>query len=213
MDPDVPVVLLEGEFVAVAVAAQALEALAHGEDPHLRGVGLGDRGQEVEEELVAFLLLPFGDQGKVHVAGALEDERERSLDDGALEQQHPLYVGVVDDRDLRRQGVLPGDGPALGALPCVFEGGVVGRRGDRRGPHPDVEARLVHHLEHVAKPLVGLADEPAPAVVVVPEGKLGDRGAPVADLVVDADAGHVVAGKAAPGRPGVFSARRRARSP
>ena len=51
---------------------------------------------------------------------------------------------------------------------------------------------------------MGLADEPALAIVVVPEGKLGDRGAAVAELMVNSDAGHVVAGKTAPAVRALF---------
>ena len=180
MDPDVPVVLLQRKLIAVTVAAQALESLAHREDSHLRRVALGDGGEKVEEEFVSLFLLSLGHQGKIHILGALEDEGERSFNDGALEEEHPLHVGMFDDRDLRRQGILPGDGPPLRPLPGILQGGAVGGRCDCRSPHPHIDARFVHHLEHVAEPLVGFANQPAPAVVAVTERELGDRRAAVA---------------------------------
>ena len=197
VDPDIAVVLLQRELIAVAVAAQTLEPLADGKNPHLRWVALGDGRQQVEQQLVLFLLIAFGHPCEVDVLRALEDQRQRPFHDGALEEEHPLHIGVFDDRHLRRKGILSRNGPPLRALPGVFEGGVVGGRCDCCRPHSDVDPRLVHHLEHIAEPLVRFTDEPAPAVVVVAEGELRDRRAPVAKFVVDPDAGHIVSGKAA----------------
>ena len=59
--------------------------------------------------------------------------------------------------------------PPLLAVERVRERLLIGNRRGRRAVDTDHDARLVHHLEHVAKALVRLAYEPAAAVPLIPK--------------------------------------------
>src|SRR3569832_250021 len=96
------------------------------------------------------------------------DEREPGLDDRLLAEKHPAHVGVLNDRD--RRALLRAERPALLALARVGMRLVVRARRGRDAVEADHDARLVHHLEHVANALVRLADEPAAAITALAYG-------------------------------------------
>ncbi len=114
-----------------------------------------------------------------------------------------------NDRDLRLRGVLAGgtDGPALRPLLRIGEARLVARIAQHRRAEPDRDARLVHHVEHAAQALAGLADEvahgtgagavqtPAGAhrVLALAEVQQRVRDAAVTELVVQAGERDVVA--------------------
>ncbi len=58
MDAGVAAEQLQGEFVAVAVAAQDLQSLADREDTHFRGVGLGHRREQIGQESIPICSIP-----------------------------------------------------------------------------------------------------------------------------------------------------------
>ena len=123
--------------------------------------------------------------------GRRRGEREAPVDDGLLPEQHAPHVGMRD----QRHG-LPArlsERPTLRAVLRVEARLVVGGTRRRGAVHADADARLVHHLEHHAKPLMRRADEPAVAVVSVPEAEGEARQPLPADLVDDARDLHVVA--------------------
>ncbi len=185
MDTHIAEVLLQGELFAVAVAAQALDPRACREDSHLRGIGLGDWCQKVEQETVSLFFLPIEDLFKIVVDRTLCQEGERSIHDGTLQEEHALDVAVFNDRDLGGRGVFLGEPASLQPLFCVLERGVVGGRGDTRGAETYTDTGPVHHLEHLGQPLVGLPGQPAAAVVFLTQAELDDRRTAIAHLVVD----------------------------
>ena len=105
MDSRVTVILLHGELVTVAVPAEDLERLADREDGHLGRIALGHRRQDVQQQRVVLLLLPL-ERHEVILERTLHQQRQRTLDDRALEQQHPLHIGMLYDRYLGLRGVF-----------------------------------------------------------------------------------------------------------
>jgi len=104
--------------------------------------------------------------------------------------------------------------PATG-LPGDAAGHTPGRRSRRPrrspGPHPHVDPRLVHHLEHAAESLWGSPTSHPRQSSLSPKASWVIGAPRVAEFMVDSHAGHVVADKPAPAS-GVFSGPRRARS-
>ena len=103
--------------------------------------------------LVGFVL------GAVDRFGDEIDEGAQRFDRGLLRHQHPAHVGVVDDGRRRPRGGTGGS--ALAAVLGVGEGPLVGPPGDAETLDTDEETGVVHHREHVAHALVGLADQVA----------------------------------------------------
>ena len=91
-----------------------------------------------------------------------------------------------------RQGILGSNLSSLGPFPGIFKRGIISRRGNACRAQSHVDPGAIHHLEHVAETLVGLAHQPAAAVFVFAEGQLGDGSAPVAQLVINPGAVDVV---------------------
>ncbi|MDT4813811.1 hypothetical protein FQZ97_468040 [compost metagenome] len=190
----VAVVLLDRVFAGVAVAAEDLDGQLVGLQAELRGPGLDDRGEQVEQ-LQRLLARAVVGQGLVVVdqARGVQAEVEGALDVGLLRQQHAAHVGVLDDRHLRRGWVLAVRQAALRALAGVFQGIEVAGVAEHDRGHADADARAVHHLEHVRQALVRLADQVADALAVVAEVQRGGSGAAPAHLVEQAGEDHVVA--------------------
>ncbi len=86
---------------------------------------------------------------------------------------------MLNNRHLWQGRILGHEASSLGAFPGIFQGGVVGGGGNGRGPYAHIDARLVHHLEHVWKPLVGFPHQISATVVVLSQTQLGDGRAPV----------------------------------
>ena len=180
-----PVMLFQWKFIAVPVPAQDLQPCTDRRDSHFRRVRLGHRGQEIQQQFVLLFLLPGQNPCQVGVQGALNNERHGAFHHGSLEEEHSLNIRMLDDGDLGLGGVLAGQPPSLGPLLGVFQGGVIGGRGDGRRPQAYVDPGLVHHLEHIHEPFMRFSHQVAPAVVVLPHAQLRDGGPPVAQLVVD----------------------------
>ena len=126
------------------------------------------------------------------VAGGVIGQRARRLARGAHRQQHAPHVGVMDDR----QRVLGrcADRPALHARRARRR--APADRRARRSPRPasptSSRARFII-VNMACEPAIGLADEPADGAAVVAEGHDAGRARMDAELVLEADAAHVVA--------------------
>ena len=116
--------------------------------------------------------------GEVEALGVEVRQAPQRLDVRLHRQQHPAHVGVVDDRRVARRARRP----ALAALGGVGHRLLVRPLAERQPLQPDRQAGRVHHLEHVAHALVGLADEVADGVVV---GHHARRAGVDAHLVLD----------------------------
>ncbi len=100
---------------------------------------------------------------------------------------------MLDDRNARGVRVAhPLDGRPLDAPLGVFERVEVCGASVREPLHPDKEARLVHHVEHDAHPLVLFSHEVANAIIALPEVEDAGGGPMDAHLVLDAAAHDVV---------------------
>ncbi len=126
----------------------------------------------------------------IRVARDRSEQREASFDDGFLPKQHAPNVRMLDDRH-RLATTLAELSPLL-AVQRVRTCFVVRGRSRRCRIDADHDARLVHHLEHVAKTLVRLADQPAAAVVFVAELQRQTREPPPTDFVNHAGNCHVI---------------------
>jgi hypothetical protein len=106
-------------------------------------------------------------------------------------QQVLAHVRVDDDRIGRLARVLgTGQRAALQALLGVGRGRLVGGFRQAQALDADRQARRVHHAEHVAHALVGLADQGALGLVEVHDA---GRGRLDAHLLLDRAAGNAVA--------------------
>jgi hypothetical protein len=96
-------------------------------------------------------------------------------------------VGVLDDRDPRRRGVLPLlDRRALLALLGVLQRVQVRARRHRQALHADADAGVVHEVEHLGHALLLLgADQLADAAIVIAEVEHRRRRRLDAHLVLD----------------------------
>ena len=81
---------------------------------------------------------------------------------------------------------------ALRAFFGVFQRGVVSRRRDGRARHPYPNTGLIHHLKHIAQASIGLAQQPAPAVVVLAHSQVHGGGTPLTELMVNPRGSHIV---------------------
>ena len=99
---------------------------------------------------------------------------------------------MLDDRNLRRGGILFGDLATLQALARVLQRMLVGVRRQTGRLQPGGDAGMVHQLEHVAEAPVRLAKQPAAAVAVVAEAQGGGGVASYSQLVFEAGGHHVV---------------------
>ncbi len=162
VEPVIPVVLFDVVLPAVAVAAEDLDRQAVGLQAPLRRPTLGDRGQDVEQHgggVPVGLRLRFDAVRDIDQFGAVQQQCHSTFGIGFLRQQHPLDVGVLDDRDLRCVRVFGGDGSALRALAGVLKRFEVSGVAQRHRAYPDAEAGLVHHGEHVGDAAVWLTDQ------------------------------------------------------
>ena len=155
-------------FAGVAVAPEHLDRETVGLQAPLRRPTLGDRGQDVQQQthLIA-LIVGLGAVLPVDQPGAVQRQGERAFDIRLLRQQHPLHVGVFDDRDLRGRRILTRDRAALWTLPGILQRLEVSGVPQGHRAHTDAESRFVHHVEHVDDAAMRFADEiPTRAVEV-----------------------------------------------
>ena len=190
----VAVVLFHRVFAGVAVAAEDLDRQLVGLQAELRGPGLDDRGQQVEQVVgLAALFVVFQGLAVVEQARGVQAQVEGAFDIGLLGQQHAPHVGVADDRHLWRARVLAVRQAALRAFAGVLQRIEVTGIAKHHRAHADADARLVHHLEHVGQAVVRLAHQVADAGAVVAEVQRGGGGAAITHLVEQAGEDHVVA--------------------
>ena len=195
VEPVVAVEALDGEVPRVAVAAVNLDREAVGLLAELRGPGLGDRRENVEQQRgpLPFILLSRR-RHVVEIARAGQAERERALDDGLLLEQHALHVGVPDDGHGRLRRIPVIDRPALVPLLGVADRLHVARIADHGAADADRDPRLVHHVEHAGEAPVGSTDQVCLARAVLAEAQQAIRDRAVAHLVIEAGHGDVVGG-------------------
>ena len=100
---------------------------------------------------------------------------------------------MLDDRDLIGGRVFAIGQAALRALAGIVQRVQVAGVAEHHCTHADADARLVHHLEHVAQAMVRFAHQVADAVAVITEVQRGRGGAAPAHLVEQPGQHHVVA--------------------
>jgi hypothetical protein len=109
----------------------------------------------------------------------------------AHRHQHAAHIGVVDDGAGRRQRTV--HRAALHAVTRVLDSLLVSAFGQRDALHAHAETRGVHHDEHVFQAAVFLANQRGSSTAVVAELQHRGRAGLDAQLVLDADAVHIVA--------------------
>jgi len=85
---------------------------------------------------------------KIDIFAALHQKALGALNDGALEQQHALDIGMFNDGNRRQVGVFLGYLTSLVSGFRILQRCVIGCRGHGRRAHADADTGLVHHLEH-----------------------------------------------------------------
>jgi hypothetical protein len=120
-------------------------------------------------------------------------QRQRALDITFLHQQHAPHVGMFDDGDLRRAEIASRWRAAPVAVARVMQRILVAGITEHGGAHADANTRLVHHVEHVAQPLVLFADQITDCPALLAEIEHGRRGAAPAHLVQQPGQRHIVA--------------------
>ena len=195
-------VLFDGEVAGVAGAAQHLDSLAVGLQRPFAGPALGNRSQQLQQQ-VGLLGFGFG-AGLlvVHQLRAQQAQGQAALDHALLHHQHALDVAVLNDRDLRTAGVFASSrhGAALRAILGIGQRGFIAGIAQHGRAQAHANAGLVHQREHALEALTGLADQVAHRAGLAVHRELafakvqqGVDGAPVATLVVQARQGHIVA--------------------
>ena len=174
-DLRVAAVLLDREVARVAHAAQHLDRRFADAERLVRRVRLAERRQKLDlSELVGRGRVVLAGQRvvPVHVHGGLRDQRADAFHARLHVEQHAAHVGVLDDRHARRVRILEVlDARALLALAGVFERVQVGGRRDAEALQRHADARVVHHLEHLAH-----------AALLLGAAQLADAGVVVAEL-------------------------------
>ncbi len=175
-----------------AHAAMDLHARGRDLDPEICRPRLDHGDEQVDAALLRGARLGIGVMARpVDGAGGVVGERAHRLGLRAHRQQHTPDVGVVDDGIGVTGG--RGDRPALDALPGEVACLLIGALGDGDALEPDIEARIVHHREHALHAAVLLADEEADGAAIVAIGEHTGRARMDTELVLEADAAHVVA--------------------
>ncbi len=126
----------------------------------------------------------------VEGCGRRQAERPGSGCLGTHFHQHPLHIGMLDDRR-RCRGA---DGSTLLAIPGIGQGLLVGAIGDGNTLHANPQAGIVHHREHAGQALVLLADQIADRAALIAEDHGCGRGGVDAQLVFQGMAAQVIAG-------------------
>ena len=156
----------------------------------IRAEGLGDRGQEPGEGVIALAL------GFVRrMIEEIDRPRRRETDRAGCRghafhgHEHAAHVRMLDDC---RHAVYA-RAPALFAF--LGEGMRLLKRafGDRHTLHADMDPGVVHHREHAGEAPVFLADEPARGAARLAIGHDAGRAAVNPEFLLDADAFDVVA--------------------
>ena len=152
---------------------------------------LDDRDQEVHQRLVARGFAGHRVAGSaIERGGGVEGQCALRFDLGAHGHQHAAYVGVADDGHTGR--VRATDGAALHAVAGVFHSLLVGTLGHRHAFDAHAQTGVVHHGEHIAQALVGLAHQVADGAAFVTEAHHGGGAAVDAQFVFQRHAAHVV---------------------
>ena len=187
----IAVMLLDIVFPGIAISPEHLDRQTVGLKAPLRRPTFGDRRQDVQQQthLIAFAF-GFGTVLPVDEPGAVQRQRQSTFDIGLLRQQHSFDVGVFDDRHLRRRRILTRDRTALGALARVLERFEIPGVPQRHRAHPDTEARLIHHVEHVDDAAMLFTDQITGRAVEV-QHRVGDTA--LSHLVVEAGDRDLVA--------------------
>ena len=190
----VTVVLLDRILPGIASATEDLNGVFVGLEAELRGPGLDDRREQIQQlQGRLALFLGFQGLGIVEQPCSVQAQVEGAFHIGFLGQQQTLDVGVLDDRDLRGSRILAIGQTALGPVAGIFQGIQVTGVAEHDRAHADADPRLVHHLEHVRQTVVRLADQVTDALAFFAEVQRGGGGAAPAHLVEQTGQGHVVA--------------------
>ena len=195
VEPVVAIEPLDRIVAGIAIAAEDLDRVLVGLEAMLGRPALGDRGQDIEQQPdpLAFARI-LDDPLPVEQQRAIAEQSGRALDRGLLCHQHPLDVGMRDDRHLRRGWVLVMWQATLRPVDRIVEGVEIAGEPEADRAMANPNAGLVHHVEHIAQPLVGLADQMADRVALLAEIEQAIDRAALAHLVVEADQRDVVPG-------------------
>ncbi len=175
-----------------AHAAMHLDADRGDLDAEIGGPCLDHGNEQIDAALLRRADVTVGMMARtVDGAGGVIGERAHRLGLRAHRQQHAPDVGVMDD-GISAAG-WRGDRLALDALPGEVARLLVGALGDGDALQPDIEPRIVHHREHALHAAVLLADEEADGAAIVAVGEHAGRAGMDAELMLEADAAHVVA--------------------
>ena len=201
----VAIQLLHVVLARVPVSAEDLDGVGDAVLTRRGGPGLRDRREHLEQQRGA---IPVGGIGRrvlfIDQARAGEHERERAFGGALLLQEQAAHIGVLDDRDRRRLGVLLAGQATLPPRACVVERVAECRIAHRGGGPAHADARLVHHVEHVREAVVGLADEVADAWTALAEVEERRGRAAPAHLVDEAGRRDVVGAADRPVRTGLL---------
>ena len=162
-DATVAYILLHAMFANVTMAAQNLHAEIGGLRAEIGHQRFHDRRQQGDE--IPRLPPHFGIRvAALEIKAARRPGRKRAatLGIGALGQQHAPDIRMHDDRIGRLIRMFRArERAALQPLAGIGDGALIGGLGDAKALHADRETLGVHHGEHGAHALPGLADEPA----------------------------------------------------
>ena len=117
----------------------------------------------------------------IHATRGDVGERPHRLGAGPHVHQHPAHVGMIDDRSASGAA----DRPALHPLARVSDRLLVGGFRHCDALQPDIQARVVHHREHVFQAAVRFADKISDRTVLIAIRHDGGRRSVDAEFVFD----------------------------
>ncbi len=191
-DAGIAHILLHAVVADVAVPAIDLHPHGSGHEAHVGEHGLHDGRHQRREVLGPLALLGIvRPLHEVEVAGHPAGQSAATFVVGPHGHEGAAHIRMHQDGVGRLLGIFrPGQRAALQALAGIGDGGLIGRFPEPQALGAHGQALRVHHGEHGAHALVGLAHQPAGGVL---EGHLAGGGPVNAHLVLDAGAQHAVA--------------------
>ena len=165
-DFTIAVELLNWIFFGVAIAAVNLDGLFTDKLSAFTAVSFDNGGQQLDQTAVALLLLRgFCRRLPVKTVGHVIYKAAHSFHIRFHLQQHPPDIGMIDDGYLRRLRILAFfDVPTLKALAGIIDRMQISDRSVQKTLGADIQAGLIHHVEHDHHPFVFFTEQKAPAM-------------------------------------------------
>ena len=160
VEPAITVQALSRVVTGIAIAAQDLDGPFIGFQAMFGWPGFRNGRQQLQPVQRRFPCLGTLGRGQpVDQRRAVQAKRHAPFDGGFLIHQQPLDIRMLNERHLWLRRVAPVERSALKARARIVRGVQIGCMGGGNRTVADPDPGFVHHVEHVFKPAMGLADQ------------------------------------------------------